>query len=206
MQWSSRDGKAGWAACAATRAVAAVLTLSVGWPVAAGAQANPATGRITALAVSPPDGALWVGAAQGLFRSSDQGRTLTAVTLPRKATPPDVTAVVVELRVPGAVYVATGGEGVFKSEDGGRSWAAASDGLVGPDVRGLSLAPEDGRLHAHVRGKGLFRSFDGARSWERVDVGPAGTMHSLVSVNLPTGMGGIFLYAATDQGLVRGPD
>ena len=53
----------------------------------------------------------------------------------------------------------------------------------------------------------LFRSsMDGARSWERVDDGPTGTMYTLASVNIPTGMGGIFLYAATDQGLVKGPD
>jgi len=31
-------------------------------------------------------------------------------------------------------------------------------------------------------------------------------MHALASVNIPTGMGGIFLYAATDHGLLRGAD
>jgi photosystem II stability/assembly factor-like uncharacterized protein len=204
MCWTRRDWQAGWLG---TRAVAAVLlTLSVGWPVVAGAQESPATGRITTLAVSPHDGAVWVATGQELGRSGDQGRTLQRVTLPAKATAAGITAVAVDPRTPRVVYVATGGAGVFRSEDLGATWSAANTGLDGLDVRGLAVAPNDGRLHAQVRGKGLYRSFDGARGWERVDNGPAGVMSALASVNLPTGMGGIFLYAATDQGLVRGPD
>lgn len=163
-------------------------------------------GRITTLALSPQDGTLWVGTAQGLFRSGDQGRTLTPVTLPGAATSREVTAVAVAPASSKAVYVATAGEGIFRSEDGGRTWAAANQGLDALDVRGLALSPTDGRLHAQVRGKGLFRSSNGARTWERVDNGPAGVLYTLASVNISTGMGGIFLYAATEQGLVRGPD
>jgi ligand-binding sensor domain-containing protein len=204
MRWTRRDCQAGWLG---TRAVAAVLlTLSVGWPVVAGAQESPATGPITALAVSPHDGALWVATARGLRRSGDQGRTLQEVALPAKATAAGITAVAVDRRTTLVVYVATGGAGIFRSEDLGASWSAGNAGLDGLDIRGLAAAPNDGRLHSQVRGKGLYRSFDGARGWERVDNGPAGKISTLASVNLPTGMGGIFLYAATDQGLVRGPD
>ena len=206
MRWSRRNGQ-GWAAWAGTLAVAAAIpVLYVGWPVATGAQEHPAIGRITALAVSAHDGALWVATGQGLRKSGDQGRTLQGVALPATATAAGITAVAVDPRTPRVVYVATGGAGVFRSEDLGARWSAANTGLDGLDVRGLAVAPNDGRLHAQVRGKGLYRSFDGARAWERVDDGPKGTMHTLASVNISTGMGGIFLYAATDQGLVRGPD
>jgi len=163
-------------------------------------------GQITALAVSPRDGMRWIGTPQGLFRSGDEGRTLTPVALPGPAASPEVTAVALESRARRAIYVATSGEGIFKSEDGGKTWAAANQGLAGLDVRGLAISPADGRLHAQVVGRGLFRSFDGAHIWERVDNGPAGVLHTLASVNISTGMGGIFLYAATDRGLVRGPD
>lgn len=183
-----------------SRVLALLLGLALGpWPAVA---AGPA--RITSLALNPSDGTLWVGTAGGLLRSADQGRTLTPVPLPGQAT--GISAVAVAPRPPGTVYVATGGAGVFRSEDGGTSWAAANTGLDGLDIRGLAVAPIDGRLHAQVQGKGLFRSFDGGRSWERVDDGPKGTLYTLASVNIPTGMGGIFLYAATHQGLVRGPD
>ncbi|MGH7419831.1 MAG: hypothetical protein ACREKB_18830, partial [Candidatus Rokuibacteriota bacterium] len=96
--------------------------LSVGWPVATGAQENPATVRITALAVSPYDGAVWVATGQGLRRSGDQGRTLQEVALPAKATAAGLTAVAVDRRTTLVVYVATGGAGIFRSEDLGASW------------------------------------------------------------------------------------
>jgi ligand-binding sensor domain-containing protein len=182
------------------------LPLSLGGPIVAGGQESRMAGRITALAVSPHDGALWVATGRGLRKSADEGRTLQEVALPAKATAAGITAVAVDRRTTLVVYVATGGAGIFRSEDVGARWTAANAGLDGLDIRGLAVAPNDGRLHAQVRGKGFYRSFDGARAWERVDDGPKGTMHHLASVNLSTGMGGIFLYAATDQGLVRGPD
>jgi hypothetical protein len=40
----------------------------------------------------------------------------------------------------------------------------------------------------------------------RVDDGPPGETKVLASVNIPTGMGGIFLYAGTGDGLQRNPD
>ncbi len=201
------DAGIGRAGPARTLALATVvLTLGSGWPAAAEAQGAQVTGQITGLAVSSHDGTLWVAAGQGLVRSGDQGRTLQRVALPPKATAAGITVVAVDPRTPRVVYVATGGAGIFRSEDLGTNWTAANAGLDNLDVRGLAVAPDDGRLHAQVRGKGLYRSFDGARTWERVDAGPSGVMSTLASVNVPTGMGGIFLYAATDQGLVRGPD
>ncbi len=196
-----------WLKClVATLVFGSLQALAVSAPVEASAGESGATARITTLALSPQDGALWIGTAQGLYRSADQGRTRALVILPAKASPTEVTGVAVGPRSPWTVYAATAGEGLFKSEDGGKSWVPANSGLDGLDIRGLAVAPNDGRLHAQVRGKGLFRSMDSARSWGRVDNGPAGAMYTLASVNVPTGMGGIFLYAATDQGLLRGPD
>ncbi len=185
---------------------AVLLALGVPGVAGAGQGETAAPSRITALAVSPADGTLWIGTRRGLLRSADEGRTLSTVALPAKGSPAEVTAVAVDARASRTVYVGTAGERIFKSEDGGKNWAAASSGLGGLDVRDVAVSPTDGRLHAQVRGKGLFRSLDGARTWERVDDGPKGTMYTLASVNISTGMGGIFLYAATDQGLVRGPD
>jgi photosystem II stability/assembly factor-like uncharacterized protein len=162
--------------------------------------------RITALALSSQDGMLWIGTAVGLVRSGDQGHTLVPVALlPFKAAVA-ITAVAVELRPPWTVYVATAGEGVLKSEDGGQTWAAANRGLTGLDVRGLAVSATDGRLYVHVRGKGVFRSRSAARSWEWVDAGPPGVAQGLASVNIASGMGGIHLYAATDRGLRRSAD
>lgn len=209
-----RTGNAPHRCLAATLVFAGVLqAIGAAGPVAAGAGERVPMAPVTALAVSSQDGTLWIGTTRGLWQSRDQGRTVTAVALPTKGPEPEITAVAVEVRSPWPVYVATGGEGVVKSEDGGRTWAAVNGGLAGLDIEGLALSPTDGRLHAQVRDKGIFVSRDGARSWKRAGGmsggfarGPEGTISTLASVNISNGMGGIFLYAATDHGLVKGPD
>jgi len=76
-------------------------------------------------------------------------------------------------------------------------------------VHGLALAPAaPDTLHATVRetGEGLYRTTDGGGKWTRVDDGPGGEVKVLTSVNIPTGMSGIWLYAGTAEGLQRSPD
>lgn len=82
-------------------------------------------------------------------------------------------------------------------------------GLRGLDVHGLAIDPAaPTKLHALVReaAAGLYRTTDGGQKWLRVDDGPAGETKVLASVNIPTGMGGIFLYAGTGEGLQLSPD
>ena len=45
-----------------------------------------------------------------------------------------------------------------------------------------------------------------SQKWYGVGVEPAGETKVLAAVNIPTGMGGIFLYAGTGEGLQRNPD
>jgi photosystem II stability/assembly factor-like uncharacterized protein len=62
------------------------------------------------------------------------------------------------------------GGGVFRSEDGGRTWELA--GLKGEAVRALEIAPSrPEELVAGTR-SGVFQSMDGGKSWERIS--PAG--------------------------------
>jgi photosystem II stability/assembly factor-like uncharacterized protein len=110
---------------------------------------------------------------------------------------------------PEILYVGTHEAGVLRSTDGGRTWRAANAGLGGLDVHGLAIDPNTpAKLHALVRGTGagVYRTLDGGARWVRVDDGPAGETKVLASVNIPTGMGGIFLYAGTAAGLQRNPD
>src|SRR3546814_16675878 len=66
---------------------------------------------------------------------------------------------------------------------------------------------EPNRLYVWVLGDGLYRSDDAAESWQRVDDGPKQQeIRSLISLNEPTGMGGIWLYAGLDVGIVKSPD
>lgn len=165
--------------------------------------------HVHALAVTADGRTLFLGAHTGLFRSEDGGRAWQAVTLPSKHPPVDVMAVAPHPEDARAVYVATHEAGVFKTADGGKTWQEFNAGLGGADVHGLAIDPRDPqKLHAAVRdkGEGIYRSTDGGGKWVRVDDGPGGEVKVLSSVNIATGMGGIFLYAGTAEGLQRNPD
>lgn len=165
--------------------------------------------HVHGLALDADARAVWLGAHSGLFRSEDGGRSWQRVTLPGAHPHVDVMAVTPHPEDAKTVYVATHEAGVLKTTDGGRTWRDANAGLGGLDVHGLALDPRDPKkLHAMVRdkGEGVYRSADGGDKWVRVDDGPGGEVKALSSVNIPTGMGGIFLYAATAAGLQRNPD
>lgn len=84
----------------------------------------------------------------------------------------------------------------------------ASDGLAGEATEAFAIAANDSKiLYVWVLGNGLYRSKDAAASWQRVDDGPTQQeIRSLASVGTTTGMGGIWLYAGLDTGIVRSPD
>jgi photosystem II stability/assembly factor-like uncharacterized protein len=165
--------------------------------------------HVHALAFDADGRTLWLAAHTGLYRSEDGGRTWTKASLPAQGHGPDVMTVTPHPTDARVIYVGTHEAGVLKTTDGGKAWAAVNTGLAGADVHGLALDPNaPDKLHALVRekGAGLYRSTDGGQKWVRVDDGPAGETKVLASVNISTGMGGIFLYAGTAEGLQRNPD
>ena len=167
-----------------------------------------AVGHVHALAMDAEGRNLFLAAHTGLFRSEDQGLSWQKVTLSGNHSHLDVMAVAPDPRDPKTIYVGTHEAGVFKSSDGGNTWQEVNTGLGGLDVHGIAIDPNDRKLHALVRekGEGIYRSRNGGGRWTRVDDGPGGEVKGLYSVNISTGMGGIFLYAATAEGLQRNPD
>ena len=165
--------------------------------------------HVHALAMDGQGRTLFLGAHTGLFQSADSGRTWKKVALPGKHAQLDVMAVAPDLREPRTIYLGTHEAGVFKSTDGGSVWTEVNTGLGGLDVHGLAVDPSGpSKLHAAVRenAEGIYRTTDSGGKWARVDDGPGGEVKVLTSVNISTGMGGIFLYAGTAEGLQRSPD
>ena len=182
-------------------------------PAASNAQpgaSSPAFEHVHALVFDAAGRTLWLGAHTGLYRSEDNGRTWAKAPLPVHEHGPDVMTIASHPREGGVLYVGTHEAGVLKTVDGGTSWKAANRGLAGLDVHGLAVDPNaPDKVHAAVRekGSGIYRTTTGAEGgWVRVDDGPVGETKALVSVNIPTGMGGIFLYVGTGEGLLRNPD
>ncbi len=165
--------------------------------------------HVHALAMDAEGRSLFLGVHTGLFRREDGGRSWQKVALSTKHPHLDVMAVALDPKDPLTIYVATHEAGVLRSADGGVTWMEANTGLGGLDVHGLAVDPNaPQKLHAAVRekGEGIYRTTDRGGKWTRVDDGPAGEVKALASVNIPTGMGGIYLYAGTGEGLQRNPD
>ena len=165
--------------------------------------------HVHALAMDAEGRSLFLGAHTGLFRSEDGGKSWKKATLSAKHSHLDIMAVAHDPRDPKMIYVGTHEAGIFKTTDDGTTWGQANSGLGGLDVHGLALDPNvPSKLHAAVRekGDGIYRTTDGGGKWVRVDDGPGGEVKVLTSVNISTGMGGIFLYAGTAEGLQRSPD
>jgi len=191
------------------RRITAFAVLVLVLAMFAPAIAAPEFEHVHALTFDAAGRTLWLGAHTGLYRSEDAGRTWTKVALPSSQHGPDVMTIAMHPSEPSIVYVGTHEAGVLKTVDGGKTWKAANAGLGGLDVHGLAVDPNTpDKVHALVRDKaaGLYRSTDGGGKWVRVDDGPAGETKVLASVNIPTGMGGIFLYAGTADGLQKSPD
>lgn len=191
-------------------AIAALLAAVLLNPNLGRAQASkPAFEHVHALAFDAAGRALWLGSHAGLFRTEDGGHTWSKVAVPATGHGPDVMNVTPHPAQPEVVYIGTHEAGVLKSTDAGKTWSAVNSGLRGLDVHGLAIDPNTpSKLHALVResGAGLYRTTDGGQKWVRVDDGPAGETKVLASVNIPTGMGGIFLYAGTGDGLLLSAD
>jgi photosystem II stability/assembly factor-like uncharacterized protein len=191
-------------------ALASVLSGPVLGAAGERAAGPPMFEHVHALAFDASGNGLWLGAHTGLYRSEDAGRTWTKIALPAQGHEPDVMAIAAHPADVSVLYVGTHEAGVLKTTDGGKTWRAVNKGFGGLDVHGLAIDPSaPDKLHAIVRekGSGIYRTVTGARDgWVRVDDGPPGETKVLASVNIPTVMGGIFLYAVTAEGLQRNPD
>ena len=113
---------------------------------------------------------------------------------------------------PERLFAAPEGGGIAQSNDGGRSWRSAASGLPGTQVTALAVAAASpDTVYAATAGDGLWRSEDAAENWSFVMDRPwidyaERDMLALASVNFASGMGGIWLYAGTENGLTRVPD
>ena len=138
------------------------------------------------------DPTVFVGTADGLYKSPDAGKTFAPTVL--RGTP------VTRIEWPGPALIVTTGSGVLVSEDGALSFRSGT-GLPEGTPHGLAVSgffAKDPVLFTAVGSAGVFRSADGGRTWS-----PAGlegrNVRDIVWL-------GPILYAAADEGLFRSDD
>jgi photosystem II stability/assembly factor-like uncharacterized protein len=189
------------------------LAMSGHVAVAASATEAQGVGHVHALLVHPKedtskDDTLLVGTHHGLWRSPDAGVTWEHVTPKGEVPGSDFMALAMHPQQHDQLYAGGHDLGVLRSDDFGQTWQRASQGLPSPDVHALTVDPhKPQQLYAWVVEHGLYRSQDSGRTWHRVNDGPPNPeVRALASVNIPTGMGGIFLYAGTADGIFKSPD
>lgn len=141
--------------------------------------------------------ALYAGVDQaGLFRSEDRGeswRLVDGLTShpSRSAWFPGfgglcAHAVLADPRAPERLWCGISAVGVFRSEDGGASWAPKNEGVtiiiedakhqgIGYCVHALAQDPDDADRIWRQDHRGMYRSEDGGDSWQRIEEGlPSG--------------------------------
>ncbi|HVG96152.1 MAG TPA: hypothetical protein VNK05_04600, partial [Chloroflexota bacterium] len=108
---------------------------------------------------------------RGNFRSDDAGLTWRAASagLPRDryGQTPGAVQLVQHPTNPRVLYMgANGFDGVYRSDDAGRTWRAAAAGLPSPIVLGLAVQPQADDRVLVLTDKGLAISSDRGASWQ----------------------------------------
>jgi len=74
---------------------------------------------------------------------------------------------------PSRVYCGTSGHGVWRSDDGGRTWGPAGSGIAHADVTAVAVSPMErghrpGVVYAGTEPSAVFRSGDGGETWSEL--------------------------------------
>ncbi|PYQ75873.1 MAG: glycosyl hydrolase, partial [Acidobacteria bacterium] len=138
------------------------------------------SGRVMTIAVDPANKAvIYVGAASGgVWKTTNGGASWQPIFDAQGSF--SIGWVTVDPKRPNVVWVGTGernsqrsvayGDGVYKSEDGGRSWTNV--GLKTSEHIGrIVVSPKDGdTVYVAAQGgeRGLYKTVDGGRTWTQV--------------------------------------
>lgn len=186
------------------RALVSGAVAGAGLLVLPGLRASAAPAPVRALAF---DGDALIASGSNLRRSDDGGSSWTALPAPAA-----ILALATHPERPGRLVAGLASGGVALSEDGGRTWEARSEGLPESAIDAVTVAAgKPDMIYAAARGDGLWKSEDAGQSWSFAMDRPwlasaERDLLALASVDLATGMGGIWIYAGTQAGLTRVPD
>ncbi len=149
---------------------------------------GPPGGDVRSLVADPHDPAtLYLGTTDGhIFGSRDGGAHWKLLGRAGYRLDTVVAALLVDPRNSRVLFAATwtfdprAGGGVFRSDDGGRTWQA--DGLGGREVRALAQSPSDPDTLVAGALDGVYRSDNDGKTWDRISPAGSQEIHDLDSV------------------------
>ena len=133
---------------------------------------GPEGGMVLSLGLDAT-GTVYLGTSDGhIFASEDRGGRWELRGRVGMRTDAVIAGLAADPRVPGKVFAAAwfreagAGGGVFRSDDGGRTWLPS--GLQGEAVRALEIAASRPETMVAGTRSGVFRSRDEGKNWERI--------------------------------------
>src|SRR3990172_6659830 len=149
---------------------------------------GPFGGDARSLAADPSDpNRMFLGTATGqVYYTDDVGRQWTRLAGLKAPSNWIVDHLAIDPAQPQVVYAAmwslgSGGGGVFKTTDGGRTWRTL-EGIQGQSVRALALAPSRSQILVAGTLEGVFRTEDAGEHWQRISPLGHAEIHSVESV------------------------
>lgn len=146
------------------------------------------------------DGILFVGTAQGIYRTLDGGATWESCNFGLFDLGVLCMACAPDFAASQLLWAGTAGGGLYRSRNQARAWREAGIGLPDAPVQALAVSPAfatDRTIYAGLERHGIYRSTDGGETWSPCAEALAGQ-----SVNALIALGeGQGFAAATDHGL-----
>jgi len=148
------------------------------WGATGFALAHPNFSNLWSLAIDPRHPrTLYVGSGEGVWKSVNSGATWAPA---RRGLPVshDVFTLAIDPSAPRTLYAGVGSSGpgvntvgVWKTTDGGATWAPAGAAPPAAPVLALAIDPHSPQVVYAASDDGLWKSADGGASWRRADHG-----------------------------------
>jgi len=153
--------------------LAAGLLATTAAPAQTWRQVGPPGGTVITIGADPHDvNRLFLGTSDGhVFASTDEGSHWQMISRIGTGQDDVVTHILVDPRHNNRLYASTwtlysGGGGVYRSDDGGRTWNLI--GLGKETVRALAQAPTNPKILVAGALSGVYRSTDEGKNWEKI--------------------------------------